>query len=330
MPATRSLTLAVLLLLVCVLVVPRGMTPARAASTAANAVVLAADGTLLAPGPAVSLPVQVKDVQQLGAATVLVSYDPAQVQATACQRSAGFDIGLCNIHYDRDHDGVADGVLFNAVSIQGVTAGAAPVALANITWQAAAGVQPPASAVLAVQVQTFTDVNANPLAVTPQDGHLTILVGPTFTPTPTATPTRTLTPTSTATSAFRRVYMPLLRRSGQPEPSATPTLGEPAVRTRTPTPTATRTPTLSALPVFTCSNWCTTGSAPNTRKQSVSADRPVSDWRAVIDFALLEALTVESATSAEVEAPNDASVRVEALFGGQWLVACKSVASCVP
>lgn len=143
----------------------------------APALIQAASGTLFVPGPAVALPIQAINVQLFGAATVLITYDPASVKPIACQRGAAFDVGLCNTAYDRNADGTADAVLFNVVSLQGVSAGETPVPLVSITWQAAASVQPPAVADLSLQVQTFTDINANPLAITTQDGRITIQVG---------------------------------------------------------------------------------------------------------------------------------------------------------
>ncbi len=144
-----------------------------------TAVLEAASGIVLVPGPPVALPVQARTVSKLGAATVLVTYDPAILKAATCQRNAAFDVGLCNTAYDRNGDGIADAVLFNIVSIQGVSAGDTPITLVNISWETAAGVEPPAGADLRVQVQTFTDTNGGPMAVTAQDGHITIKAGPT-------------------------------------------------------------------------------------------------------------------------------------------------------
>ncbi len=186
MSPPRTLILLVMLIGALIPGVPlRAAPPMPDPAPDATALVQAANGTLLVPGPAVALPIQVTNVQKLGAATVLVTYDPASVKAAACQRNTAFDVGLCNTAYDRNADGTADAVLFNVVSLQGVSAGETPVALVNITWQAASGVQPPAYADLGVQVQTFADVDANPLAVTAQGGRITIEIGsppaPTYT-----------------------------------------------------------------------------------------------------------------------------------------------------
>ena len=61
------------------------------ATAAEPALVRAASGNLISgtPGPSVVLPVEVTNVQGLGAATVLVGYDPARLTVVACQRNAG-------------------------------------------------------------------------------------------------------------------------------------------------------------------------------------------------------------------------------------------------
>ena len=173
----RLMMAVVMLAGALVLGVPLGAAPPLARAAPAAALVQAANGTLFVPGPAVTLPIQVTNTPQLGAATVLITYDPASVRPAACRRNTAFDVGLCNTAYDRNADGTADAVLFNVVSLQGVSAGVTPVTLVDITWQATAGVQPPAYTDLGVQVETFTDVNATPLAVSTQGGRITIEVG---------------------------------------------------------------------------------------------------------------------------------------------------------
>lgn len=292
----------------------------RAAETA---IVRAAGGSLTsgAPGPAVTLPLEVVNAHGLGAVTVLVGYDPAYLRGVACQRNPIFDVGLCNTTHDRNGDGIPDAVLFNVVSLYGVNATGAPVALVNITWQAVAAVPDARITVLAVQVETFTDTDGQPLAHTAQDGQLTLLPEPpplTATPTPTASPTSTATPTATASPPGRQSYLPVLLRSYSGSPSPTPT------------PTGTVTPTPSRQPNFTCSDWCTPGGAPGWWRQTVTSDWPVADWRGTINFVLYQELVSETATAAIVEAPDNATVRIDAFFDGQWLLACKSVAVCRP
>jgi hypothetical protein len=147
--------------------------------TAANvtAVVAAASGSLTsgAPGPSAVLPVTVTDVQKLGAATVVVGYDPASLKPVACQRGPAFDVGVCNRTYDRDGDGTADAVLFAVLSLNGVSTTGTAVPLANITWQAVAAVQSETTAALTVEVRTFTDTDGRPLAFTTQNGQITLL-----------------------------------------------------------------------------------------------------------------------------------------------------------
>ena len=182
MPLNPVIRISAALLIVFVacggLVQPEGLS----ASATNGAIVQAGSGVVQSPGKPVVLPVTVANVQKLGATTVLVSYDPASVTVAACQRNTAFDVGLCNAAYDRNADGTADAVLFNLVSLQGVSAGETPVVLVNVAWQAAADVQPPAYSDLAVQVQTFTDADANPLTVTAQGGRITVEVGPTPVP----------------------------------------------------------------------------------------------------------------------------------------------------
>ena len=147
MPLNPFVRISAALLIVFVacggLVQPDGLS----ASATNGAIVQAGSGVVQSPGKPVVLPVTVANVQKLGATTVLVSYDPASVTVASCQRNTAFDVGLCNAAYDRNADGTADAVLFNLVSLQGVSAGETPVVLVNVAWQAAADVQPPAYSV---------------------------------------------------------------------------------------------------------------------------------------------------------------------------------------
>ncbi len=200
--------------------------PPRHMAAAATPVVRAAGGSLPSgsPGPELALPVEVIGVQGLGAASILVGYDPTRIRPIACQRGPAFDVGVCNLDYDRDSDGTPDAVLFAVLSLYGVSAeGAAPLAL--ITWQAVAAVEAARSTILAVAVRTFTDADGRPLPYTTEDGQITLLPPlptPTATSTPTpsatptapatSTPTTTPTPTSTATPRESRVYLPIVLR----------------------------------------------------------------------------------------------------------------------
>ena len=110
-------------------------------------------------------------VQNLGAASVLVGYDPARVKPVACQRGPAFDVGVCNRNYDRDGDGTADAVLFAVLSLNGVSVTGTAVPLANITWQAVAAVEDERVMALTVEVKTFTDTDGRPLAHTARAGR---------------------------------------------------------------------------------------------------------------------------------------------------------------
>jgi hypothetical protein len=157
--------------------------------------VAAASGSLTsgAPGPGAVFPVTVIDVQKLGAATVVVGYDPASLKPVACQRGPAFDVGVCNRTYDRNGDGIADAVLFAVLSLNGVSTTDTAVPLANITWQAAAAVQSETTTDLSVEVRTFTDTDGLLLTYTTQDGRITLLP-----PLPTT---------------IRRIYLPLVLRA---------------------------------------------------------------------------------------------------------------------
>ncbi len=300
--------------------------PVRAAEPA---IVYASGGSLVSgtPGPAAVLPVQAANVQSLGAATVLVGYDPASLKAIACQRNTLFDVGLCNTTYDRNADGTPDAVLFNVVSLLGVSA-PGPVVLTNITWQSVTAVSEATITALSVQVQTFADTEGKPLSHSGQNGKITLLPVPP-TPTATATPAPTPTRTVTPTLATKKIYLPLLLRTftAASTPTATPTAQSP-IETPSQTPTPTATPDPSQPPVFTCSDWCTPGGTPGWRRQTITSSRPVVDWRAYVNFTLHQDLTSETALMTIAEAPENASVRIEALFNGDWLLACKSVVLC--
>lgn len=226
-PSIRFRVALLIALLVC-----GGMWRGGQSAALDSATVRATDGAVYAAGPPVALAVTVANVQGLGAATVMVSYDPALLTVVGCQRNAAFDVGLCNISYDRDKDGIPDAVLFNVVSLMGVTAGATGVALVNVSWQAVANVATATATTLSVQVLTFTDADGRSLPAAGQDGVLTIQPAlptptptstPTPTPSPTPTPTPTPTPSPTSTTAppptatpphGSRIYLPLMMRGG--------------------------------------------------------------------------------------------------------------------
>ncbi len=161
--------------LIVVIIAVLALSPPLRAAAAGPPVVRAASGVLTsgAPGPSVSLPVEAADVQGLGAATVLVEYDPAVLAALACQNSPRFDIGMCNFSHDRDKDGTPDAVLFNVLSLNGVS-GIEPIVLVDITWQAVQAVATEQTTSLVVRIQTFTDAAGKPLPYTTQNGQITL------------------------------------------------------------------------------------------------------------------------------------------------------------
>jgi hypothetical protein len=312
----------------------RPLEASQPGSQSGAAQVRAASGAIGSSRQPITLPIETLDVQRLGAVTALIGYDPAVVRATTCRRGSTFDAGLCNITFDRNGDGTPDAVLFNVVSLSGVTAGqVTPVPLVHITWEAIASATGEITTTLTVQVQTFTDSDGVPIAVAEADGRITVMLVPTHTPTatPSATPTVTSTPTASAT------------------PTATPT----ETMTATPTEAATATPTSTSvvLPLgliympllsqghpnstpsvpseFTCGDWHRSNEPATCRRKIVSS-RPVSDWRMTVNDTLGDNLLIETASSAVAEAPEGASVRIEALFEGAWLLACKSPAICMP
>jgi hypothetical protein len=165
------------LLIVLLAAALTGAPPTPTTAADVPAVVAAASGALPsgAPGPSTVFPITVTSVQKLGAASVLVGYDPAVLKPVACQRGPALDVGVCNRSYDRDGDGTADAVLFAVLSLNGVSATGTAVPLANITWQAIAAVQDEEVTALTVEVRTFTNTDGVPMTYTTQDGQITLL-----------------------------------------------------------------------------------------------------------------------------------------------------------
>lgn len=160
-------------------------------------------------------------------------------------------------------------------------------------------------------------------SLTPTPSHtspatVTSTVTPTPSSTPTPTPSATLTATTTVSPSVSpdfQIYLPMLARN----------------RRYTPPPPVTATPTSTpgpALPQFTCSDWCERGAGAGTRRQVITSDRAVEDWRAYVNGLLLGRLTEETATRAVLDAPEGVHVRIEALYQGTWLLACESDVEC--
>jgi len=126
----------------------------------------------------ITLPVEALEVQNVGAATVEVGFDPTMLRVVGCKPNRAFDIGLCNKALDRDGDGTADAVRFNAVSLDGLGAsGEEPLNLADLTWVVKEGLKAGTTITLGLQVPAFTDVNGLPISIAVQSGRITITSG---------------------------------------------------------------------------------------------------------------------------------------------------------
>ncbi|MEE8347861.1 MAG: cohesin domain-containing protein, partial [Dehalococcoidia bacterium] len=118
----------------------------------------------------ITVPVTVEGVppgSPLAAATIEVRYDPAVLDATACNVDPGgiFDSGFCNPNFD--NDGInPDAVRFNVTSVLGLSS---DLLLTNITFKAVG--QPGDTGVLNVSISAFADPDGNPVSVTGQDGE---------------------------------------------------------------------------------------------------------------------------------------------------------------
>jgi hypothetical protein len=202
--------------------------------SAAPAVVSVASGVVPLGGVSVTLPVNVTGVTNLGALTAILGYDSLVVTPVQCRinRSA-FDLGLCNLGYDRDQDGRPDAIRFNATALYGVTVPpGASSPIVEVSWQTTGTATVGAVTQLTLTVVNFDDSAALPLAFTPQDGNLLIAAAP-ATATPPATATFASTPTPTQS--------PIATFIATPMGTATPTVMDMPTMTATSTPTTTVT-----------------------------------------------------------------------------------------
>jgi len=207
-----------------------------------SALVSAASGVLPMGGISLTLPVNVSNVTNLGAATVELGYDNRLVAPVACRiNRTVFDGGLCNLSLDSNGDGAPDAVRFNVFSLEpeGVNAPAAPgLPLADIAWVVTGTATLGATSPLTVVVTNFAAVGGETsLPFTIMNGQLVIGAAPTptVTPTPSATPTPTATPTSSPTSSATPTFTAT--------PTASPTASPTATATSTPSATPTASPT---------------------------------------------------------------------------------------
>ncbi|MFQ5855388.1 MAG: two-component regulator propeller domain-containing protein [Anaerolineae bacterium] len=196
----------------------------------------------------------------------------------------------------------------------------------------------PGQAATPTATSTSTPTQVPP-TLTPTNTNTPTQMPPT--PTPTSTPTRvSSTPTPTATAAGhapRKAYLPLIAINWGTY-LVPPVAATPSTPTSTPTGTATpvpATPTATATepspgdsPRFNCGGWCEVGSSPGMRRQTVTSDRPVDDWRMLMTGLSIGILHEETSSYTIVEAPEGYHVRVEALFQGEWLPACESDVEC--
>ncbi len=122
---------------------------------------------LVEPGQPVTTTVALEVINipaetQLGAVSVAIGYNPAQLRVEGCTPApdSRFDSMACNTNE-------ANVARISALAPAGVT-GDALIALLGVRGQEGAGGVAP----LVIDVTTFVDVNANPIAFTPQNGAL--------------------------------------------------------------------------------------------------------------------------------------------------------------
>ncbi len=123
------------------------------------------------PGGQVTVPVEVVDAVNLGAATVLLSYDPAVVHAVGCvgPPSDVFDGGYCNIEF-------ALGVVkFNVIALDGVDG---THRLYDVTFEAVGGGAGATLTDLTLTVEHFADPLGNALDVDTTGGEIEIVGEP--------------------------------------------------------------------------------------------------------------------------------------------------------
>jgi hypothetical protein len=142
--------------------------------TLPNSSLLRAESGVLHQPANLMLPVEVSGVQELGAATVMVTFQANRLAAAQCQPNPAFDVSMCNPAFDRDGDGQPDTVRFSVISVSGLTAESA-LSLATITWRPAAPFTDTITTTLELAVSTFTDASGTALAVSTENGQVTIL-----------------------------------------------------------------------------------------------------------------------------------------------------------
>ncbi|MGD9148519.1 MAG: cohesin domain-containing protein [Anaerolineae bacterium] len=137
-----------------------------ATTWACSEAVLSIGSGVVEPGGSVTVPMTTSlGAYLLGATTVQVDYDPAVVEAIACDADPGgeFDFALCNIDLAPDQVGLT------AISAFGVSG---YVVLAEVTFLAVG--ETGESSSLTLTANTFAHPGGQPLAVTVHDGQLDI------------------------------------------------------------------------------------------------------------------------------------------------------------
>lgn len=153
------------------------MLPA-AANPNFSAVVRAGSGSILQNGGVVTLPVEAVGVRDLGAATVVVGYDPAVLEVAGCRHNPEFDLGICNPDFDRDEDGTPDAVRFNVISLEGrSTTDDIPLNLVDITWTVAGRPDVGSRSTLEVEVLTFDTWDGASIGVAVETGQVAVVAG---------------------------------------------------------------------------------------------------------------------------------------------------------
>ncbi len=117
------------------------------------------------PGGTITVALDTRNVSGLGAITIDVIYDPAVIDAVACNGDPAktFDLGSCN-------EGFGPGrVRFTGISSQGLSGG---IRLADITFQAIGELGEASN--LDAHPVTFADINGQTIPVTDEDGSITI------------------------------------------------------------------------------------------------------------------------------------------------------------
>ena len=129
------------------------------------------DFTLI-PGNSIviSVTLSITGTRELGAATILLRYDPAVVRPTMCSQAEEI-MGYCNPAFDRE----AGLVKFNLVSSEGLTG---TLHAYDVTFEVASGVAGGAASDLVLIVEHFADPLGLPMSWQAVNGTVTVAEGP--------------------------------------------------------------------------------------------------------------------------------------------------------